>query len=344
MQKKQSITTGLDPTKTFQSYVPSSLDASEFTACICCAALLGSYASPLVLVGPEGCGKSHLLNASGNLIRANHPVVRIHLFSGADISGLQAQLNNDDCFSKDVLIVDDIQGLIGQPHAQQILSKVADNSLANGKQLIFAGTMTSEEITNFIPEFQEVLLSGYILSMLTPCLPHRAEIIQKKAKEQGVKIDHGAAYLLAHTGSENIRELERHLSPAINIAKREGTAVSIQTVKDALCIGQASALHVESAVCSFNHVRPQLLQSRSRVFRHQQIRGSAMYLMSKGLNMNNTEIATRFPAYTRTEVHALIQDIAHQRSIDPEFHHDMYLMESMTGFTDAHQSCHTDSK
>ena len=139
-------TMGLDPSLTFATFVTGASNVLGCNAAQRMAAIESPQFSPLYLKAATGQGKTHLLHAIGHAFLANHQRARIFYCSAERfmVEFVQALRQGQMIEFKsrlrgfDLLMVDDIQFIIGKASAQEELLYTIDALLAEGKRLVFA--------------------------------------------------------------------------------------------------------------------------------------------------------------------------------------------------------------
>ena len=122
----------IDPNQTFANFVVGRSNAQAQVAAMTCASNLGIVFNPLFIYGNSGLGKTHLLNAIGNHIKALYPDKKIGFTSGLEFveSVHKASLENRfDDFKRvfqdlDVLLVDDVQFIANKPKTHELFFTV----------------------------------------------------------------------------------------------------------------------------------------------------------------------------------------------------------------------------
>lgn len=100
--------------------------------------------NPLFIYGPSGVGKTHLVNAIGTKLKELHPEKRVlylsaHLFQVQYTDSIRHNTFNDFMHfyqSIDVLIIDDIQEMIGLEGTQYAFFHIFNHLRQNGRQII----------------------------------------------------------------------------------------------------------------------------------------------------------------------------------------------------------------
>lgn len=172
--------------------------------------------NPLFIYSGVGLGKTHLLQAIGNEIKANTPrravlYVSSERFISQFIDAVRKSTVNDfmNFYQMiDVLLVDDIQFLAGKDKTQENFFHVFNHLRQSGKQIVLA----SDRSPNEIEGMEERLLSrfkwGLSANLATPDYDTRKKILMTKMYQNGVEMPQEVVDFIAHNINSNIRELE----------------------------------------------------------------------------------------------------------------------------------------
>ena len=161
---------GLDPSLTFAAFVTGEANVLACNAAQRMAALEQPQFSPLYLKAATGQGKTHLLHAIGHAYLQAHPRARIFYCSAERfmVEFVQALKSSQTiefkarlrCF--DLLLVDDIQFIIGKASAQEELLYTIDALLAEGKRLVFAADRAPQALDGVEPRLLSRLSMGLV--------------------------------------------------------------------------------------------------------------------------------------------------------------------------------------
>ena len=211
---------GLGERYTFDNFIVGSGNELAHAACQAIAENPGSKYNPLFLYGGVGIGKTHLIQAVGNTVLANKPGSRVVYVSSEQflqefVDALRYKKNTDfaDFYrGADVLIVDDIQFIAGKEKVQEEFFHTFNALHQANKQII----ISSDKPPRDIPTLEERLRSrfawGMSIDMQNPDFETRCAIVQAKAHNSGVELEHDVAAYLATSVQTNIRELEGTLN------------------------------------------------------------------------------------------------------------------------------------
>lgn len=208
--------TPLNPKYTFDQFVSGSGNQFAHAAALAVATNPAITYNPLFIYGGVGLGKSHLLNAVGHHIIAQNQATRVSYCSAEKFMHEMVnciRLNKMDEFraryrSVDVLLIDDIQFIVGKERTQVEFFHTFNALYEAHKQII----ITSDKFPREMPNLEERLRSrfewGLIADIQPPDLETKIAILKKKADLNRIALPDEVAYFLASSDTRNIRELE----------------------------------------------------------------------------------------------------------------------------------------
>lgn len=248
--------------------------------------------NPLFIFGGSGLGKTHLAQAIGIAIKEKYPDLVVLYVTGNEfktqyMTALNVLNKLTDFLAYymkiDVLIVDDIQDLLGQG-SQNAFFNVFNHLHQNSKQLIFTSDRAPVELQNF----EERLLSrfkwGLSVPLGKPDYETRLKMLRKKAEREGVCIPDEVLEFIASKVRTNFRELEGTLVSLIaysSIERNKSLLELASEITESL-VGEekteVSIDKVEKSVCEYFNISRDALLSKSRKRQIVQARQIAMYL------------------------------------------------------------------
>lgn len=324
---------GLDPSLTFAAFVTGESNILGCNAAQRMAAVEQPQFSPLYLKAATGQGKTHLLHAIGHAYLAAHPRARIFYCSAERfmVEFVQALKQNQMIEFKarlrsfDLLLVDDIQFIIGKASAQEELLYTIDALLAEGKRLVFAADRAPQALDGVEPRLLSRLSMGLVADIAPADIELRRKILESKlTKFAPLEVPGDVIEFLARTITRNVRELVGGLNKLIAYAQLTGQTVSLQLAEEQLTdILSANRRRItideiQRTVCQFYRIDRSEMSSKRRARAVVRPRQVAMYLSKVLTPRSYPEIGRKFGGRDHsTVIHAvrLIEDLR-QRDAD----------------------------
>jgi chromosomal replication initiator protein len=223
-----------DPRLTFDSFVVGPANRLASAAARRAADSPGRSYNPLFIYSASGLGKTHILAAVAHqATRSNgdrkvlYLAVESYLEEMAEAlrSGTQDTLR-ERYRSLDVLLLDDVQFLAGQPQAQEMLLSTLDALTAVGHQVVLASDRAPGEINGLDARLLSRFSGGLIVDIASPDYETRVAIIRRKSDEGGQKLQPGVAETLAKHAFGSVRELAGALNRVLAIQDLEERPVT----------------------------------------------------------------------------------------------------------------------
>ena len=331
-------TIGLDPTLTFANFVTGAANVLAYNAAQRMAAIEPPQFSPLYLKAATGQGKTHLLHAMGHVYLGSHPRARIFYCSAERfmVEFVQALRQNQMLEFKsrlrgfDLLLVDDIQFIIGKASAQEELLYTIDALLAEGKRLVFAADRAPQALDGVEPRLLSRLSMGLVADIQPADIDLRRAILEHRlARFTPSQVPADVIDFLARTINRNIRELVGGLNKLIAYAQLTGQAVSLQLAEEQLTdILSANRRRItideiQRTVCQFYRVDRSEMSSKRRnraVVRPRQV---AMYLSKVLTPRSYPEIGRKFGGRDHSTVIHAVRLIEELRTRDADMDGDV---------------------
>lgn len=297
----------IDSTKNFENFVVGPSNNLATASCIALSKNPGKIYPTVYIHSKSGLGKTHLLQAVGNLIKENHPSLKIFLttaqkFLQEMVEAVKKQ-KLDDFRRKytdhvDVLMIDDIHELKGKAGTQDSFFHIFNDLYSKGKQLIFTSDKPPKEISGIEERIKTRLQWGLVLDIQQPDLETRIAILKKFAQKEDIYLPDDVIYLIASSIKDNIRELEGSLIKLaayssifkqdidVEIAKRE------LNLNDLVGDQEITMENIAKAVSLFFKIPVADLKSKSRLKEVASARHIAMFLSYKLAKKNLSEIGS----------------------------------------------------
>lgn len=231
----------LNPRFTFGSFVVGPFNELAHAAAQAVIRKPGIAYNPLLIYGPTGLGKTHLIQAVGNHFRMSAPERKVYYvtserFSMDYVSALQA--NKIQSFKEkyrqyDLLIMDDIQFLAGRDKIKEEFFHLFNYLHDGNKQLVFSSDQHPNVIQNLEDRLKSRLSAGMVVSVTPPDHQSRLAIVRSKAAAHNVILPDEVLDYLAGAIEGNVRELEGALNTLL---------IQLEMRQDPLTINDAKLL------------------------------------------------------------------------------------------------------
>ena len=294
----------LNPYHTFDNFVVGPSNNLAFLAAKQVAENPGSSYNPLIIYGPTGVGKTHLLQAIGNEV-LNKTVEAKVLYATAEkfTNDYIESLGNKTCASfrakyrqVDLLIVDDVQFFAGKESTQDEFFHTFNELYLSTRQVICASDRHPKELGKLKERLLSRFLGGLVADIGMPDLEMKIAIIRAKCQEKNLSLDDEISTYIAQTSNGGAREIEGNLISVLTLMKLTSGKITIEEIKEAIHKnGQASlnkptASAIFSAVCKYFRVPAEDLRGPARRASLAFARQVLMYLLRKQLNLPFDEI------------------------------------------------------
>ena len=292
----QDLDPQLNPKYSFDNYFEGTSNKLVRTAGEAVAQNPGKTTfNPLFIFGPSGVGKTHLCHAVGTRIRELHPSKKVlyvssHLFRVQFTDAIRKNTINDflNFYQNiDVLILDDIQEMIGLDKTQNTFFHIFNHLHQLGKQLI----LTSDKAPVDLQGMEERLITrlkwGLTAELSRPDLDLRKKTLKNKINHDGIVIPDEVFNFSATNVTENVRDLEGILvslmANAVINNKEIDLTLTKRVVSQAVRLEkkQLSVQTIQETVCKFFNLELAAIQTRSRKREVVQARQITMFLSKK---------------------------------------------------------------
>ncbi len=271
----------------------------------------GEGANPIVLHGPVGTGKTHLLEGIYAGLRRAHPDWRVVYQTSEDFTNrfLHAlRMKNLTGFRKhfrecDALLVDDLHFLASKKATVTEFLHTFDALLADGRQMVLTCDCHPRLADDFTPELTDRLLGGVIWGLTPPDADTRLEILRNKSLREGEKLlPEEVLRFLAGQLRGNVRELEGAVQSIRHYSRVTGRAIDVPLVREALAdllrhaVRVVQLTDIDAAICGVLRLEHGALQSKGRAWAVSHPRMVAMFLARKHTAASYSDIGKHFGA------------------------------------------------
>ena len=226
----------------FDSFVEGKSNQLAFAAAQQVAENPGGSYNPLFIYGGVGLGKTHLMHAVGNALKAKKPDAKIvYLHSERFVADMvkALQLKAIDEFKRfyrsvDALLIDDIQFFAGKERSQEEFFHTYNALLEGGQQMILTCDRYPKEIDGVEERLKSRFGWGLTVAVEPPELETRAAILINKAEQAGMSLSKDAAFFIAQRIRSNVRELEGALKRVMAHSQFTGRQIDIDLIRESL--------------------------------------------------------------------------------------------------------------
>jgi chromosomal replication initiator protein len=335
----------LDPRFTFDSFVVGK--PNEF-AYACARRVAEQPASqgfnPLFLYGGVGLGKTHLMHAMGiELTRAGapHPTVAYmsaEKFMYRFIQAIRAQSTiefKDQLRSVDVLMIDDLQFLVGKDNTQEEFFHTFNALVDAGKQIVVSADKSPSEISGLGDRLRTRLGCGMVADLHATTFELRISILEAKAVRAQCTVPSKVLEYLAHKITSNVRELEGALNRLIAHANLFHRDITMETANEVLHDvlrahdRKVTIEEIQKRVAEHYNMRLGDMSSARRARAVARPRQVAMYLAKQLTSRSLPEIGKRFGNRDHTTVMHAVSRVTELIGTDAGFAEDVELLRKM---------------
>lgn len=238
----------LNPKYTFDTFVVGSNNNLAHAAALAVAESPGEIYNPLFIYGGVGLGKTHLMHAIAHFILKNNPKSKIlyvssETFTNELIDAIRNKNNitttefREKYRNNDVLLIDDIQFIIGKESTQEEFFHTFNHLHVAGKQIIISSDKPPKDIETLEARLRTRFEWGLIADISSPDYETRMAILRKKEELDGLDRYHipdDVMQYIANNVKSNIRELEGSLNKLIALANLEKKEIDIPLAAEAL--------------------------------------------------------------------------------------------------------------
>lgn len=239
------INANLNPKYTFDTFVVGANNNLAHAASLAVAESPGEIYNPLFIYGGVGLGKTHLMHSIGHFILKNNPNAKVlYVTSEKFTNELIDAIRNKNNFSptefrdkyrtNDVLLIDDIQFIIGKESTQEEFFHTFNALYESKKQIIISSDKPPKEIETLEERLRSRFEWGLTVDIQSPDYETRMAILRKKEEMEGYNIDNEVIKYIATNIKSNIRELEGALTKIVALSRLNKCDITLELAEEAL--------------------------------------------------------------------------------------------------------------
>lgn len=235
----------LNPKYTFDTFIVGSNNKFAQAAALAVAESPGDTYNPLFIYGGAGLGKTHLMHSIAHFIIEHNSDSKVLYVTSEEFTNELIDTirnGNNSAMTKfrekyrniDVLLVDDIQFIIGKESTQEEFFHTFNSLHTAKKQIIISSDKPPKDMEILEERFRSRFEWGLIADITLPDYETRMAILHKKEEMDGYNINEDVIQYIANNIKSNIRELEGAFNKVMAFAKLEQREVTLQLAEQAL--------------------------------------------------------------------------------------------------------------
>ena len=283
-----------------------------------------------------GLGKTHLLQAIGNLVQERSTSAKIrYIHAEQYVSDVVRAYQHKafDGFKKyyhslDLLLIDDIQFFSGKNRTQEEFFYAFNALIEAHKQVIITCDTYPKEISGMEDRLISRFGWGLTVAIEPPELEMRVAILLKKAEADGLALSEDVAFFIAKHIQSNVRELEGALKRIIAYSNFAGQPITVElsreALKDLLAIQyrQISIDNIQRTVADYYKIKVSEMYSKKRTRNVARPRQMAMALAKELTQLSLPDIGEAFGGRDHTTVLHACRKIAELKTESPDLNRD----------------------
>ncbi len=343
MAEQQSEGLSFEDFFTFKNFIVGSTNRFAHAAALAVAEaqIPQPTFNPLVIYGPSGVGKTHLMLAIKNHIKNKFPHKNVEFVRGEEFTNKFIEALNQGKLglpiieefrtkyrSADVLLIDDIHFIAGKESTQEEFFNTFNALYQNGKQIVVTLDRPVKEIKTLDERIRSRLEGGFYGDITPPDFETRVGIINKKAEQSGIKLEENLVYYIAEHIKTNTRQLEgvvKKLQAYITLQNKIPNITIVQSfIRDIISDDKPEPIKVENIIMevarTYNVSEADILSNR-RTAQLVIARQVAMYIARETTDLSYKMIGASFGKdhttvlYNVNRVEEFLKDKPYQKEL-----------------------------
>lgn len=301
----------LNPNYTFETFVVGSNNRLAQASAVAVSESPGEIYNPLFIYGGVGLGKTHLMHAIGHYIIDQNPKTNVlyvtsEQFTNEVIEAVRTGSNSpektkqfrDKYRNIDVLLIDDIQFIIGKASTQEEFFHTFNHLYEQKKQIVITSDKPPKDMDVLEDRFRSRFAWGLIADIQFPDFETRMAILQKKVEAFNYNINNDVLSYIANNVKSNIRELEGSIKKVVALATLEKKEIDIDIAKEALkdivspnAPSKITPENIIDVVCNHYNISIEEIKSSKRTNNITHPRQIIMYLCRSMTDLTYKQIA-----------------------------------------------------
>ena len=346
VERRQNTASGsattlrLNPKYTFDTFVVGPCNRLAYSAACAVAEAPGQVYHPLFLYSGVGLGKTHLLHAIGHTCAASGVTclyVTCEQFTNEFIVAIRNRTTEEfraKYRSVDVLLIDDIQFIIGKEQTQEMFFHTFNDLHNSSRQVV----LTSDRPPKALPLLEDRLRSrfewGLLADIQPPNLETRVAILRAKAEQMSLSLPDGILEYIAKKVQKNVRELEGSLNRLASLKQLANGQITPQLAAQAIenftpdLAKQSVDRHtVMGEVSTRLKISVEAIVGTSRRQEIVRARHLVMYLLHEELGMTDTEIGRFLGGRSHSTVINGVGKMSYEINVDANLRQDVLAIK-----------------
>lgn len=310
--------TNLNKNLNFENFVVGNTNRLAYISARAVAEAPGKIHNPLFLYGKSGLGKTHLMHAIGNYIVETSKKRVLYVTSEdfmTDFTGIADITKNANSFdyanefknkyrNVDVLIIDDIQYLVGADRTQQEFFNTFNSLHKMGKQIIISSDRSPDDLKKLEERLRSRFMWGLPVDIYPPDFDLRCRIIRSKIAHTSIakKIDDAVVEYIANACQNDVRHIEGTINrlmayTAMIVPEKIDLEFACEALKDYVSKNIYASSNIEKiqkAVANYYGITVEDLKGKKRSNKIAYPRQLGMYLCRMETNETFPKIGLEF--------------------------------------------------
>jgi chromosomal replication initiator protein len=348
-EPRSDLTAALDPRFTFDGFVVGKPNEFAYACARRVAEQPATHGfNPLFLYGGVGLGKTHLMHAiawdmaSRQSTGTGRPVSVTYMsaekFMYRFIAAIRSQSTmefKESLRNVDVLMIDDLQFLIGKDNTQEEFFHTFNALVDAGRQIVVSADKSPSDLSGLEDRLRTRLGCGMVADLHATTFELRISILEAKATRSGNPVPAKVLEFLAHKITSNVRELEGALNRLIAHANLFGRPITLESTQEVLHDilkahdRRVTIEEIQRRVAEHYNIRLTDMSSARRARAVARPRQVAMYLAKQLTSRSLPEIGRKFGNRDHTTVMHAVSRIGELMERDGAFAEDVELLKRM---------------
>jgi len=326
----------LNPRYTFESFVVGPFNELAYAAAQAVIKNPGITYNPYFIYGNTGHGKTHLIQAIGNAVKAADPAKKVFYFTSEKFVNdyvNSVQSNRVSQFKEryrkyDMLIMDDVQFLSGKEKTQEELFHIFNEMKENNKHIVFSCDKHPNFVTGLEDRLKSRFAAGMVIDIPAPDHESRLAIIKAKCGSINLFVDEVIMDYLADSIKGNIRDLEGVINLIVCQTETKNKILTLNEVKDLVknSIKQKKLMsykEVVKIISDFYKIEEEAIYEKTRKKEVIKPRQIIMYILREDFSISYPSIGEKLGGRDHTTV------IHSYEKIKNEVKSDMLLLKEI---------------